>query len=172
MNFKGFSPSRSSIREANDHLQALYKRVDDLEQTVKEQAESMIKKDEQMQTALKEVSQHKDKEITELRKTLESSEAQLQRLLATTREKDAQIAHLLSKCQLLDDICITKPALEKLLSAFEKVESFSRGSSSYVSAKLHSSYKENNALQNNTRHFSISDDEADSVDGSENGVSS
>ncbi|XP_070564478.1 vimentin-type intermediate filament-associated coiled-coil protein-like [Ptychodera flava] len=169
MNFKNFSPSRSSIREANDHLQALYKRVSDLEQTVKDQAESMIKKDEQMQTALKQVSLQKDKEITELRRTLESSEAHVQRLLASQREKDAQIANLQHKCQLLEDICQSKPMLENLLATIEKAENFKTSVSPNISPdrSLSNSPDEQTSdiVQSNIRHFSISDSDPDPSDG-------
>ncbi|XP_006826047.1 vimentin-type intermediate filament-associated coiled-coil protein-like [Saccoglossus kowalevskii] len=118
-----FSPSRSTIREANDHLQALYTKVNELEHTIKEQAESMINKDVQMQNKLKEVASGKNKEINELRRTLESSEAHMQRMLATNREKDALIAHLQQRCQVLDELCLSKPILEKLVAAMTKAES-------------------------------------------------
>lgn len=62
------SPSPVQIREANAHLAALHRRVGDLEQrletaenTVREQAESLIRKDEQLRSATKEITENKDR---------------------------------------------------------------------------------------------------------------
>lgn len=62
------SPSPVQIREANAHLVALHGRVTDLEQkledaekTVREQAESLIRKDEQLRAATQEITEAKDR---------------------------------------------------------------------------------------------------------------
>lgn len=62
------SPSPVQIREANAHLAALHRRVTDLEQrleeaekTVREQAESLIRKDEQLRATTQEITEAKDK---------------------------------------------------------------------------------------------------------------
>jgi BMFP domain-containing protein YqiC len=56
------------IREANAHLAALHQRVVELEarlqtaeNTVREQAESLIRKDEQMSAATREVTETKER---------------------------------------------------------------------------------------------------------------
>lgn len=62
------SPSPVQIREANAHLAALHRRVADLEQkleaaenTLREQAESLIRKDEQLRAATQEITENKDR---------------------------------------------------------------------------------------------------------------
>ncbi|GAA6092023.1 vimentin-type intermediate filament-associated coiled-coil protein [Tachysurus ichikawai] len=61
------SPSPVQIREANAHLAALHRRVADLEQkleaaenTLREQAESLIRKDEQLRASTQEITENKD----------------------------------------------------------------------------------------------------------------
>lgn len=122
-----FSPTKSSIKEANDHLQALYKRVSDLETTVKEQAESLMKRDEEAQQNIEEVARNSGREISELRKSLEASESHVQSLLASCREKDTLISHLQYKCKLLDDACQTLPALDQLSRVLIEGQRFSGG---------------------------------------------
>ena len=62
------SPSPVQIREANAHLSALHRRVVELERrleaaenTVREQAESLIRKDEQLRATTQEITEAKDK---------------------------------------------------------------------------------------------------------------
>lgn len=64
------SPSPVQIREANAHLAALHRRVAELEQrleaaenTVREQAESLIRKDEQLRAATQEITEAKDRYV-------------------------------------------------------------------------------------------------------------
>ena len=63
-----YTPSSVQIREANAHLAALHQRVEELEarvqtaeNTVREQAESLIRKDEQMRAATREVTETKER---------------------------------------------------------------------------------------------------------------
>ena len=62
------SPSPVQIREANAHLAALHRRVAELEErleaaenTVREQAESLIRKDDQLRAATQEITEAKDR---------------------------------------------------------------------------------------------------------------
>lgn len=110
-----FSPNKSSIREANDHLHALYQRISELENTVKEQASALMHRDELNQANVKEAVRKKDLEISELHKTMAASEAKVQKLVTQNKEKDAQIERLKAKTQLLEDACDNLPALESCL---------------------------------------------------------
>ena len=63
-----YTPSSVHIREANAHLSALHRRVEELEarlraaeDTVREQADSLIRKDEQMRAATREVTEAKER---------------------------------------------------------------------------------------------------------------
>ncbi|XP_019645733.1 PREDICTED: vimentin-type intermediate filament-associated coiled-coil protein-like [Branchiostoma belcheri] len=165
-----FSPTRTSIKEANEHLQQLYGRVAELEKTVQEQAESLIKKDEQMQTRLKEVTQEKDSEIAELRRSLEASEAHVQKLVASLKERDATMHHLQHKCQLLEDISQYKPMLEGLLARVVEAEQlgesdYNRRVSNGGTPNAHhtqvyqNSMDMDNSPSSSNRHFSISEEE-------------
>lgn len=61
-------PSPVQIKEANAHLAAVHRRVSELERrlaaaenTVREQAESLIRKDEQLRAATQEITEAKDR---------------------------------------------------------------------------------------------------------------
>ncbi|XP_022087271.1 vimentin-type intermediate filament-associated coiled-coil protein-like [Acanthaster planci] len=112
--------NRSNIKEANEHLQKLYQRVQDLESTVQEQAEAMIRKDEEAEKALRELGRSKDREIAELRKSLESSEVHVQQLMASCRDKDAQILTLKQRSRILEEVCQELPSLEIVVGALRK----------------------------------------------------
>ncbi|XP_030640760.1 vimentin-type intermediate filament-associated coiled-coil protein [Chanos chanos] len=123
------SPSPVQIREANAHLAALHRRVTELEQrleaaenTVREQAESLIRKDEQLRAATQEITEAKDREISYLHEKLCQSEETIQKLQQTVKEKDSVIVQLQHRCQLLDNICKNRPLLDSMLSQIAEAE--------------------------------------------------
>lgn len=117
------SPTRSSIKEANDHLQLLHQRVVELETTVQNQAEALMKKDEIMQAKLRELAEIKDLEIDELTKRLEYSEEKLKKLEHLLRDKDQVIEQLSNRCVSAEEVSAYTPAIEKLLAAMRKLPS-------------------------------------------------
>ncbi|XP_699560.1 vimentin-type intermediate filament-associated coiled-coil protein [Danio rerio] len=123
------SPSPVQIREANAHLAALHRRVSELEQrlreaerTVREQAESLIRKDEQLRAATQEITEAKDKEIFFLHEKLCQSEESIHKLNQTIKEKDSLIGQLQHRCQLLDNICKSRPLLDSMLAQMAEAE--------------------------------------------------
>ncbi|KAA0707937.1 Vimentin-type intermediate filament-associated coiled-coil protein [Triplophysa tibetana] len=123
------SPSPVQIREANAHLAALYGRVTNLEQkledaekTVREQAESLIRKDEQLRATTQEITETKDREISFLHEKLCHSEESIHRLNQTIKEKDSLIGQLQHRCQLLDNICKSRPLLDSMLAQIAEAE--------------------------------------------------
>ncbi|TRZ01417.1 hypothetical protein DNTS_015155 [Danionella cerebrum] len=123
------SPSPVQIREANAHLAALHRRVAELEQrlretekTVREQAESLIRKDEQLRASTRDITEAKDKEIFFLHEKLCQSEESIHKLNHTIKEKDSLIVQLQHRCQLLDNICKSRPLLDSLLSQMAEAE--------------------------------------------------
>ncbi|XP_016431037.1 vimentin-type intermediate filament-associated coiled-coil protein-like [Sinocyclocheilus rhinocerous] len=160
------SPSPVQIREANAHLAALHRRVTDLEQrleeaekTVREQAESLIRKDEQLRAATQEITEAKDKEIFFLHEKLCQSEESIHKLNQTFKEKDSLIAQLQHRCQLLDSICKSRPLLDSMLAQMAEAErtgkpttnsSFTDGESNCSPSRL-----------SNHKDFSLSEDDSD-----------
>ncbi|XP_026784872.1 vimentin-type intermediate filament-associated coiled-coil protein [Pangasianodon hypophthalmus] len=123
------SPSPVQIREANAHLAALHRRVADLEQkleaaenTLREQAESLIRKDEQLRAATQEITESKDREISYLHEKLCQSEESIQKLQHMVKEKDSLIGQLQHRCQLLDNICKSRPLLDSMLAQMAEAE--------------------------------------------------
>ncbi|XP_058256174.1 vimentin-type intermediate filament-associated coiled-coil protein isoform X2 [Hemibagrus wyckioides] len=123
------SPSPVQIREANAHLAALHRRVADLEQkleaaenTLREQAESLIRKDEQLRAATQEITENKDREISYLHEKLCQSEESIQKLQHMVKEKDSLIGQLQHRCQLLDNICKSRPLLDSMLAQMAEAE--------------------------------------------------
>ncbi|XP_033636284.1 vimentin-type intermediate filament-associated coiled-coil protein-like [Asterias rubens] len=177
--------NKSNIKEANEHLQKLYQRVQDLESTVQEQAEAMMRRDEEAESTLRELGRSKDREIAELRRSLESSEMHVQHLLGSCREKDSQISFLKQRSKILDDVCQELPSLEILVDTLRRTPSsrsrhasdFEQGVKQMTNATAehgrqsaspdvrptgfgHSSPRIESTPQHNmARNFSISDDD-------------
>ncbi|XP_076880895.1 vimentin-type intermediate filament-associated coiled-coil protein [Brachyhypopomus gauderio] len=123
------SPSPVQIREANAHLAALHGRVADLEHkldaaenTVREQAESLIRKDEQLRAATQDITEKKDREISYLHEKLCQSEESIQKLQHMVKEKDSLIGQLQHRCHLLDNICKSRPLLDTMLAQMAEAE--------------------------------------------------
>ncbi|KAK0156059.1 Vimentin-type intermediate filament-associated coiled-coil protein [Merluccius polli] len=123
------SPSSVQIREANAHLAALHRRVAELEArlraaegTVREQAESLIRKDEQVRAATREITETKDREITFLYKKLCKSEETIQHYQQTLKQRDLLVVQLQHRCHLLDSICESRPTLDSMLSLMAEAE--------------------------------------------------
>ncbi|KAM6962841.1 vimentin-type intermediate filament-associated coiled-coil protein [Aplochiton taeniatus] len=123
------SPSPVQIREANAHLVAVHRRVADLEQrldaaenTVREQAESLIRKDEQLRATTQEVTENKDREISFLQEKLCRCEETVQRCQQALKERESLIAQLQHRCHLLDSICKSRPLLDSMLAQMAEAE--------------------------------------------------
>ncbi|OCU00523.1 vimentin-type intermediate filament-associated coiled-coil protein [Xenopus laevis] len=110
------------IKEANAHLAALHHRVAELESTVREQAESLIRKDEQYRAAVREIADSRDREIFELQKRLTQSEEVEQRLIASIKEKDIELDRLRHHSHLLAQMCRSRPVLDALVSVMVEAE--------------------------------------------------
>ncbi|XP_013419482.2 uncharacterized protein LOC106180130 [Lingula anatina] len=114
--------SKLNIQEANRHLQALHMRVQELESMVKEQAEALIRKDEQMQVKIAELVSAKEAEVTQFQQALYISEQKVQNLMTLSRNKDARIFQLKQRCEHLDELLKTKPVLENILEILKQAE--------------------------------------------------
>lgn len=113
------SPTRTMIKEANDHLQLLHQKVTELEKTVREQAEALIKKDELMQTRLKELADMKDARIMELSRGLEIYEQRIQKLEQSCKEKESVIEMMNHRCGFVEELVSYTPLLEGLVSSLK-----------------------------------------------------
>ncbi|KAH8035711.1 hypothetical protein HPB51_008078 [Rhipicephalus microplus] len=115
------SPTRSSIKEANDHLQLLHVKVAELERTVQEQAEALIKKDEAMQTRLRDVGDAKDARIAELEAQLTVAEERIRKQEELLRDRDMQLELLSHRYALVEEVAAYTPVVEKLLAAMRRL---------------------------------------------------
>ncbi|KAG9485983.1 vimentin-type intermediate filament-associated coiled-coil protein [Eleutherodactylus coqui] len=114
--------STVQIKEANAHLAALHHRVAELEGTVREQAESLIRKDEQYQASIRDMVDAKDRDIAELQKRLTQSEEEMQRLKASIKDKDRDVERLRHQSRILAQICHSRPLLNALVSLMAEAE--------------------------------------------------
>uniref|UniRef100_H3B120 Vimentin type intermediate filament associated coiled-coil protein n=1 Tax=Latimeria chalumnae TaxID=7897 RepID=H3B120_LATCH len=157
-------PSPVQIKEANAHLFAVHRRVAELEQrledtekTAREQAESLIRKDEQLQAAVREIAKGKDREIVDLQEKLLRSEELIQRLQNVIKEKDDLISQLKHRSQLLNKICKSRPLLDNLLSYMAEAERLNAlPGSQDTNCRSH--------RVSNNRDFSLSDDDFEEQD--------
>ncbi|CAL1293509.1 unnamed protein product [Larinioides sclopetarius] len=115
------SPNRTSIKEANDHLQLLHERVVELEATTQEQSETLKKKDELLQTTIRDITDLKDAEIHDLATVIDQLRDRIKKLEHLLREKDQQIELLNHRCNIAEEVASYTPTVEKLLSAMKKL---------------------------------------------------
>ncbi|XP_078526574.1 vimentin-type intermediate filament-associated coiled-coil protein-like [Lissotriton helveticus] len=169
-------PSAVQIKEANAHLVAVHqraaeleKRLADAEETVREQAESLIRKDELFHMAVREIAEEKDREIADLQEKLCRSEETVQNLLIEIRDKDEMVAYLRHRSQLLTDICRSRPLLDTLLlhmAEGERMESFPEPATITTSLEP-PGLPETNGYANssfNSEEFSPSEEDTDGHD--------
>lgn len=137
------SPNRTSIKEANDHLQLLHERVMELEATTQEQSEALKKKDELLQTTIRDITDLKDSEIHDLASVIDQLRDRIKKLEHLIREKDQQIELLNHRCSIAEDVASYTPSVEKLLSAMKKLP--------YKSSKHNSSKPKSRSLRSHNQ---------------------
>ncbi|XP_073427531.1 vimentin-type intermediate filament-associated coiled-coil protein-like [Dendrobates tinctorius] len=116
------SPTASQDSEANVHLTALYKQLEEQEGTIREQAERLIKKDEQHQASLKDLADAKDRAVAELQVKLAQSEEEIEKLMASIKNKDRELECRRQHSRLLAEMCRSRPMLASLVSLMEEAE--------------------------------------------------
>ncbi|XP_033115060.1 uncharacterized protein LOC117115399 [Anneissia japonica] len=127
INVDMFSPSKSSIKEANEHFQALYKRIDELEKTVKDQAEAIIRRDEDEQQRMNDVANRHKNEVEKLNTNIKTSEKKIEILSRNLQEKNAMVTTLQYKCRMINELCASIPAFESYLTTLKQVDSLRTG---------------------------------------------
>uniref|UniRef100_UPI003AAA2E4A vimentin-type intermediate filament-associated coiled-coil protein-like isoform X2 n=1 Tax=Centroberyx gerrardi TaxID=166262 RepID=UPI003AAA2E4A len=183
------SPSPVQIREANAHLAALHLRVLELEErlqaaenTVREQAESLIRKDDQMRAATQEITETKDREISFLNEKLCQCEDTMKHYQQSVKERETLVVQLQHRCHLLDSICKSRATLDGMLALMAEAERLGPlggigepGMANSPLTDLESSCSPNtagpatdycspNRVICNHKDFSLSEDDVDSQD--------
>ncbi|XP_035829472.1 uncharacterized protein LOC118479025 [Aplysia californica] len=113
---------RTSIDEANRHLQQLHKRLHELEVTVHTQHEALAAKDKFLQKRVTEISTAKDKEIEGLSKKLLASERTVSVLQEELERKNQQIFALQHSHSKIRRLLNFKDDLSDLLRTMEDAE--------------------------------------------------
>ncbi|CAL1545232.1 unnamed protein product [Lymnaea stagnalis] len=113
---------RTSIDEANRHLQQLHQRVHDLEITVQDQHETLLTKDKLFQNRISEISVAKDKEIEGLVNKLLASERTVSVLQEELERKNHQILALQHSHSKLRRLLNFKDDVKDLLKTMEDAE--------------------------------------------------
>ncbi|KAI8787552.1 vimentin-type intermediate filament-associated coiled-coil protein [Biomphalaria glabrata] len=113
---------RTSIDEANRHLQQLHHRVNGLEKTVHEQHENLLAKDKLLQHKISELSSAKDKEIEILINKLRASERTVSVLQEELERKNHHILALQHSHAKLRRLLNFKDDVQDLLKTMEDAE--------------------------------------------------
>lgn len=126
------SPTRTSIQEANKHLELLHARVEDLENDVQMRTEedrvlkaSFDKEKQNLLMNLKKLkaeSSIKDKELRETKKLLDNANKKTEEFRRQLEHKDAMIDSLKDKCKHMASILSYQPMLQNLIGAMSKVQ--------------------------------------------------
>lgn len=113
---------RSSIQEANNHIEMLYERIRELEATLANQSEAMTEMQKEHEHQLQQLSSYKDSQISALKQHLDSSEHTVRKLMkkSKTRELETQRReHVLTS--EFERILYYKPTLEKLVNTMKSL---------------------------------------------------
>ncbi|XP_062508926.1 uncharacterized protein LOC134185160 [Corticium candelabrum] len=109
------------VKEANDHLQRMFSRIIELEELGKQQASEIVSKDEELQKLRTVVGtiEEREKELTDLREKLASSEATVKRLVLDLKEREAAAVALKEKARHFDCILSSRAALERIVETLQ-----------------------------------------------------
>lgn len=113
---------KSAIEEANKHLQALNRRVIELDAAVNEKTRQLQDIEAENQEKIQAIIRQKDAEIEKRNAWLESTQAEIRRLTTELNHKDNELAQLRTKAPFLDKVLRYKPDLVGLLSCLAEVE--------------------------------------------------
>lgn len=112
--------NKTNIIEANKHLQALHRRVQDLERAVKEQNDLLGSKDYFIQTKIKELSAQ-DLIIQELQQRLQDRNGVIEKLTSDLSVKNLENATLREKAKLLDSLLESVPDLNRVVKQMDAI---------------------------------------------------
>ena len=107
------------VKEANDHLQRMFTRVIELEELTKQQEDTITSRDEELASLRRDhqTLEDKNREISDLREKLASSEATVERLVSDMKDRDAATVALKEKARLFDSILDCRATLERVVES-------------------------------------------------------
>lgn len=111
--------SRTNIEEANKHLNALTKKIQQLEFTVQDQHDALLTKDAFLACSVEEITSAKDSEITQLSDKLAATEDTVKLLKEHLKQKDRRLKDLEDKCHILDGILLFQPSIQSLCESMK-----------------------------------------------------
>lgn len=127
-----YKMNKSTIKEANEHLQQLHQRVYELESQVQVQGmhtAELQRANTELQRRLQEQQSQtaqalgtKDQELAELGARLQESERQVHVLLESARERDAAVLKLEAKARLFYEVVEHRAVLKKIVATLEELD--------------------------------------------------
>lgn len=115
------TPTRVSIKEANDHLQLLHSRVNELEDIIRQQNGQSAEQEETFRRQLKELKSAKEAQIDELTKTIVRLEEKIKDLESSVKFKNERLEENQIRLTQMDQISDFLPGLENLISILKRV---------------------------------------------------
>lgn len=122
MNSSLLTPNRVNIKEANDHLQLLYLRINELENIIQSQTKESIKLEKIHLKEMQDLKMVKDDYIQKMSDKIVSLEAKIKTLEAQEFERKEKLNKLQTRLSLLDHFIINmSPCLEGLMNEISKL---------------------------------------------------
>lgn len=138
--------NKSSIREANEHLQKLHSRIYELESKLQLQAmhiEELQRKNTELTEQLRQEREEHDSLMAakeeESSRAISRLETQLQKLLESAEERDAAMIKLEAKSRLFYEVAEHKYALSRILELLEEVSDMKSREQGRESSSTHPS---------------------------------
>ncbi|VDL99776.1 unnamed protein product [Schistocephalus solidus] len=122
----GDSAYKTTIEEANKHLNALSKRIEELEAALEEQKAEMERREVIYTESVKELHELRDQETAALSAKVKEYGSTIRCLESDLRRRDTELNILRQRCRILDEILRYKASLAKLTITLEQAEQYSK----------------------------------------------
>uniref|UniRef100_A0A0X3PEF3 Vimentin-type intermediate filament-associated coiled-coil protein n=1 Tax=Schistocephalus solidus TaxID=70667 RepID=A0A0X3PEF3_SCHSO len=122
----GDSAYKTTIEEANKHLNALSKRIEELEAALEEQKAEMERREVIYTESVKELHELRDQETATLSAKVKEYGSTIRCLESDLRRRDTELNILRQRCRILDEILRYKASLAKLTITLEQAEQYSK----------------------------------------------
>ena len=127
------SPTKTTIQEANKHLQMVHARVSELERAMARQKSEFFQRDQERQIHFEELLKIKEAEIVRLKEQNMQSANVVSELKLKLKESNRLISDLHDKSRVFDEVIQCKPVLESMVRLLHVYESTQQRSESLTS---------------------------------------
>ncbi|VDO11028.1 unnamed protein product [Rodentolepis nana] len=122
----GDAAQKTNIEEANKHLSAMAKRIEELEKIVEDQKKELAEKEELSAQCIKQYTDNHYAEVGNLNAKIKDQASTIRTLQGDLKRRDTELNVLRQRARMLDEVMRYKASLAKLTITLEQAEQYSR----------------------------------------------